>query len=135
MLRSVGKLDVRQRLHRHTCPHRSRHDLDDLNGLLPTMCALRMRRDERSTSSLPFGLRCRFSDQDEMYTFTLALPEDRQVFVQERDLVGEYLLAHGISVEIEVVARVTTQLPPRRPLGYLPRKLLGSLVVAFGHAH
>ena len=99
------------------------------------MCALRMRRDGRSTSSLPFGLRHRFSDQDEMYTFTPALSEDRQVFVQERDLVGENLLAHGISVEIEVVARVTTQLPARRPLGYLPRKLLGGLVVAFGHAH
>src|SRR5215208_7258290 len=31
--------------------------------------------------------------------------------MQERDLVGEYLLAHRISVEIEVVARVTTQFP------------------------
>jgi hypothetical protein len=86
----------------------------------PTMCAPRTHRDGRSTSILPLSLRRRFSDQDEMCTFTSALPEDRQVFVQEVDLVCEYLLAHGISIEIEVVARVTTQLPARRPLGYLP---------------
>jgi hypothetical protein len=58
----VGKLDLSQLLHRHTCPHRCRHDLDDLNGLLPTMCAPKMRRHGRSTSSLPFGLGRRFSD-------------------------------------------------------------------------
>jgi hypothetical protein len=54
---------------------------------------------------------------------------------QEVDLVGEYPLAHGIPVEVEVGDRVAALLPARRPLGYLPCELLGRLEVAFGYRH
>ena len=58
-----------------------------------------------------------------------------QVRAQEVDLIGEYTLTHGVTIEVEVGDRVATQLPTRRPLGYLPRELLGRFEVAFGYAH
>ncbi len=56
-----------------------------------------------------------------------------EVRAQEVDLVGEYTLTHGVTVEVKVGDRVATQLPARRPLGYLPRELLRRLEVAFGY--
>jgi hypothetical protein len=40
-----------------------------------------------------------------------------QVRAQEVDLVGEYILTHRVTIEVEVGDRVATQLPARRPLG------------------